>query len=125
VRLQRPKSPHASFQTDGRRKSGCVALGSQAIASEHHNYQGPFKKVDRATLSAIQRSEYRTVDPRAWAGRLIDLDTTLPVLSQLFEPVRDIDKQALEKISRAARGLYSRHSSDRQIRSIGAPPIQR
>ena len=32
-----------------------------------------------------------------YAGRLIDLDTTLPVLSQQFEPVRDIDKQAVEK----------------------------
>jgi AraC family transcriptional regulator len=30
---------NASFQTDGRRKSGCVASGSQAIASEHRNYQ--------------------------------------------------------------------------------------
>jgi AraC-like DNA-binding protein len=34
VRLQRPKSPHASFQTDSRRKSGRVASGSPAIASE-------------------------------------------------------------------------------------------
>jgi hypothetical protein len=30
-------------------------------------------------------------------GALIDLDATLPVLWQQFEPVRDIDKQAVEK----------------------------
>jgi hypothetical protein len=102
-----------------------VALGSQAIASEHHNYQGPFKKVDRATLSAIQRSEYRTVDPRAWAGRLIDLDTTLPVISQQFEPVREIDKQAVEKAIQSRERLYLRHSFDRLIRPIRARPNQR
>jgi hypothetical protein len=100
-------------------------LGSQAIASEHHNYQGPFKKVDRATLSAIQRSEYRTVDPRAWAGRLIDLDTTLPVISQQFEPVCEIDKQAVEKDTESRERLYSRHNSDWQIEPIGAPLIKR
>ena len=38
-----------------------------------------------------------TVGLRAYAGHLIDLDTTLLVLSQQFEPVRDIDKQAVEK----------------------------
>jgi hypothetical protein len=30
-------------------------------------------------------------------GAIIDLDATLPVLRQQFEPVRDIDKQAVEK----------------------------
>jgi hypothetical protein len=30
-------------------------------------------------------------------ARLIDFDTALLVLSQQFEPVRDIDKQAVDK----------------------------
>jgi len=37
------------------------------------------------------------VGPRACAGRPIDFDTALLVLSQQFEPVRDIDKQAVDK----------------------------
>ncbi len=35
-REQRPKSPHASFQTDSRRKSGRIASGCPAIASESY-----------------------------------------------------------------------------------------
>jgi hypothetical protein len=46
------------------------------------------------------------------------------VLSQQFEPIRDIDKQAVEKdLSRAARGLYSRRSSDWKITRLARPPI--
>ena len=40
-----------------------------------------------------------TVGSRAYAGRPIGLNTTLPGLAQQFAPVRDINKQAVEKIS--------------------------
>jgi len=38
-----------------------------------------------------------TVVPRAYAGRLIDLDTTLPGPSRRFEPVRYIDEHDVGK----------------------------
>jgi hypothetical protein len=74
-----------------------VASGHQAIASEHRSYQDRSKKRIGQHRARSSDPNDRTVGPRAWAGRLIDLDTTLPVLSQQFEPVRDIDKQAVEK----------------------------
>ena len=50
-----------------------------------------------ATSSAASDSSGLTVGSRANAKRPIELDATLLVLSQQFEPVRDIDKQAVEK----------------------------
>jgi hypothetical protein len=44
------------------------------------------------------------------------LDTTLPVLSQQFEPVRNLDRQAVDKkSSRAARGLRDTALTANQI----------
>jgi hypothetical protein len=53
------------------------------------------------------------------------LETTLLALSQQFEPVRDIDKQAVEKDLQSRETTFSRHSSDRQIRPIDAPQSKR
>jgi hypothetical protein len=74
-----------------------VASGSQAIAGEHQ-VPGPFKKSGSGDIGpnpAIRTTG--AVGPRAYAGRLIGLDTTLLVLSQQFEPVCAVDKEAVEK----------------------------
>jgi hypothetical protein len=47
------------------------------------------------------------------------------VISQQFEPVCEIDKQAVEKDTESRERLYSRHNSDWQIEPIGAPLIKR
>jgi AraC-like DNA-binding protein len=52
------KSPHASFQANGRCKSGRVASGSQAIASEHRNYKDPSKKSGYGNIECGQRFEW-------------------------------------------------------------------
>jgi hypothetical protein len=57
----------------------------------------PFKKADRVTLSAIQPSERPHRRLARLGRRLIDLGTTLLVLLQQFEPVRDIDKYGVGK----------------------------
>jgi hypothetical protein len=49
----------------------------------------------------------------------------LPVISQQLEPVREIDKQAVEKAIQSRERLYSRHTFDRQIRPIRARSNQR
>jgi 3-oxoadipate enol-lactonase / 4-carboxymuconolactone decarboxylase len=54
-------------------------------------------------------------------------DRAARVRADGIAPLADgvIDKQALEKVSGAARGLYLRRSHDRKIRPIGAPSNQR
>lgn len=79
VRFQRPKSPNASFQTGGRRKSRRVASDSPAIAGAHRSYHDRLKKADRVTSSVVQRSERPHVGPRAYAGHSIDFDAILRV----------------------------------------------
>ncbi len=74
-----------------------MASGSQAIAREHRNYQDRSKKGSGNIERDPAIRTTGTVGPRGYAGRLIDLNTTLLVLPQQFEPVRDIDKQARRK----------------------------
>jgi hypothetical protein len=72
-----------------------VASRAQAIASEHRKYRDRSER--RIGNIERERDLDGTVGPRAYAGRLIDFDTALLVLSQQLEPVRDIDKQAVDK----------------------------
>jgi hypothetical protein len=101
-----------------------VASDAQAIASEHRNDQDRSKK-GSGNIERDPAIRMTARQARAYAGALIDLDTTLPVISQQFEPVCEIDKQAVEKDTESRERLYSRHNSDWQIEPIGAPLIKR